>query len=165
MARIRDDHSQPDLSQSDRNLDDSSTHDRNESGRSATGRHMGASSANERSSSGKNSRNRDSARQAATGGRQDVDSPSERNRSRTNTGLGAEQETGGFSAAEQLRRGRDEVQRKGPGTGSVQSDEERSGMSKNDTVDTSLELSERGGIRPENTDPAKHHDRSRDRSL
>jgi hypothetical protein len=40
-----------------------------------------------------------------------------------------------------------------------------SGSSRNESVDSPAELSERGGIRPERTDPAEHADRSRDRDL
>ena len=39
----------------------------------------------------------------------------------------------------------------------------RKGMAKNESVDAAVELSERGGIRPGNTDAETHHDRSRDR--
>jgi hypothetical protein len=39
------------------------------------------------------------------------------------------------------------------------------GMDRNDTQDASLELSERGGIRPEREDPSEYTDRSRDRSV
>jgi hypothetical protein len=39
------------------------------------------------------------------------------------------------------------------------------GSSRNESVDAPAELSERGGIRPERTDPAEHTDRSRDRDL
>jgi hypothetical protein len=38
-------------------------------------------------------------------------------------------------------------------------------MDRNDTQDAALELSDRGGIRPERDDPAEYTDRSRDRQV
>jgi hypothetical protein len=60
---------------------------------------------------------------------------------------------------EALRRSASGIHRETGGGGTAE------GMAGNDSVDAAVELSERGGIRPERKDPATHTDRSRDRKV
>jgi hypothetical protein len=80
-------------------------------------------------------------------------------RSETGREGGLEAAGGAASTDRQAGTGRDDQQESArqPETGA------RRGMAKNESVDAAVELSERGGIRPENTDAETHHDRSRDR--